>query len=158
MPCLWCARYPENVSPPLGSWESLALPAFARKAEIADFFSQSFQNVDLNPTDSCIRDISDSTPSTLLNQDRILVTELEFTLNAILYPSSAAEWCNYVMLGASGGDAAAHAIEAILKRFNLRAYDRTREEFFDSLEEPTCRIREERAASEQYMVKLYENA
>ena len=134
------------------------LPAFARKDEIADFFRRSFRNVDLNPTDSCIRDISESTSSTPVNHDRILVTEQDFTLTAILYPCSAAEWCEYFMLGISGGDVAIHAVEAILKRFNLRAYDRIREEFFDSLDDPTSRIREERAAREQYMVKLYEHA
>lgn len=138
------------------SWERLSLPAFARKAEIADFFTRSFQNVDLDPTDSCFRDISDSTPSTPPNQDRILVTEPEFTLTVVLYPTG--DLCDNFMLGVSGGDSAAHAVEAILKRFGLRAYDRSRKEFFDSLDDPTCRIREERAAREQYMVKLYENA
>jgi len=134
----------------------LALPAFARKAEIADFFTQSFQNVDLDPTDFCIRDISDSLPSTPPNQDWILVTEPEFTLAVVLYPKG--DLCDNFMLRVSGGDNAAHAVEVILKRFELRAYDRTRKEFFDSLGDPTCRIREERAAREQYMTKLYENA
>jgi hypothetical protein len=140
----------------LEPWESFTLPAFARKGEIAEFFTRSFQNVDLDPTDFCFRDISDPTPSVPPNEDWILVTEQEFTLMACLYPKG--EWCEKVMLGVSGGDSAAHAVEAVLKRFGLRAYDGIRKEFFDSLDDPTCRIREERAAREQYMAKLYENA
>ena len=156
MPCLWCARYPENARSPLGAWESLSFPAFARKTEITDFFVQSFQNVDLDPTGFCFRDLCDSTPSNPANQNWILVTEREFTLTVVLYPKG--EWCENFMLRVSGGDTAAHAVEAILKRFNLRAYDRMAKEFFDSLADPRCRIREERAEREQYMIELYENA